>query len=117
MKTPNFPTCVSFMISRRGGGKKLGFAPAVFLPCLALTAAAADVPVGYTADFEAPAYKLGSIHGQQGWAVDQGKAEVVKGAGMAGSAGLVLYPADPFAQARLSVRMDRPAAALTFVDL
>ena len=67
-------------------------------------------------DFEAPAFKPGNIHGQSAWSVDQGKAEIVVGAGRDGSAGLVLSPADPFSQARLSFKpVGIPAAAI--VDL
>jgi hypothetical protein len=71
----------------------------------------------YQADFEAPGFTPGSIHGQRGWSVDQGKAEIVSGAGVEGSAGLVLHPADPFSQARLSLKVDIGNGPLPFVDL
>jgi hypothetical protein len=91
---------------------------ALFLPGLALTVSgAAEVPARYAADFEAPAYTLGSIHGQQGWVVDQGRAEVAAGAGRHGTAGLVLIPAAPFSQARLSLHPGAGIADVSFVDL
>ena len=71
----------------------------------------------YQADFEAPGFTPGSIHGQRGWSVDQGKAEIVGGAGVEASAGLVLHPAEPFSQARLSLKLDIGEAPLPFVDL
>ena len=62
-------------------------------------------------DFEAPAYTLGSVHGQRGWSVDQGRAEITAGAGRNASTGLVLEPLRPFSQATL--RLDAPAADST----
>ena len=79
--------------------------------------AAAQESRSYHADFEAPAYVPGSIHGQQGWAVDQGRAEVAAGTGLSGSAGLVLIPSSPFSQARLSLQIGAPVGDVSFVDL
>lgn len=86
------------------------------LPGLALTVGAADVPPSYTADFEAPAYTLGSIHGQQGWSVEQGRAEVKAEAGRNASAGLVLEPLAPFSQATLLLDTPASAGSPAFLD-
>lgn len=72
-------------------------------------------PVAF--DFEAPAFTPGSIDGQRGWVVDQGRAEVVAGKGFQGSAGLVLRPLQPFSQARVSLEGKRRPALVCFVDL
>jgi CotH kinase protein/Chitobiase/beta-hexosaminidase C-terminal domain len=116
MKTPNFPPCASLVPSRfirRTGRRhrtlKSSLPLALFLPCLALTVSSASAQaIGYSADFEAPAYTPGSIHGQQGWSVEQGRAEVKAGEGRNASAGLVLEPLSPFSQATLL--LDAPAA-------
>ena len=64
----------------------------------------------FTADFEAPSYQPRSIHGQQGWSVEQGVAQVTAAAGRGGSTGLVLSPASPFSQATLL--LDAPLAGV-----
>lgn len=52
-------------------------------------------------DFEAPAFELESIEGQQGWSVQQGFVEVREGVGRNGIRGLVIDPSLPFGQASL----------------
>jgi CotH kinase protein/Chitobiase/beta-hexosaminidase C-terminal domain len=125
MKTPNFPPCASLVPSRfirRTGRRhrtlKSSLPLALFLPCLALTVSSASAQaIGYSADFEAPAYTPGSIHGQQGWSVDQGQAEILSKQGFEQSAGLVLRPVLPFSQARLSLEGNRAGAVISFLDL
>jgi hypothetical protein len=82
---------------------------------LAILAAGTTSPVNaqentasYHAAFELPDYTVGSIHSQRGWSVEQGRAEVVAGAGRNASAGLVLEPLAPFSQATLL--LDAPSA-------
>ena len=50
-------------------------------PLLSLVSASASPLL---IDFEAPLYKSGSIHGQNGWTVEQGLAEVDDKAGQGG---------------------------------
>lgn len=66
--------------------------------------------------FEAPDYATGSIHGQRGWSVEQGRAEIVEGHAHGGARALKLFPADPFSQARLSLAPGVPPAPVIFLD-
>lgn len=93
--------------------------PAAALVFLAGLAAvhAEDGGAGYRADFESPDFSPGSIDGQHGWSVDQGKAEIVAGVGLHGTSGLVLYPSAPFSQARLSLALDPGLDPASYVDL
>lgn len=87
-----------------------------FLIAGIITVRAQDADIPCAADFESPLYITGSIDGQNGWRVDQGKAEIVEGQGRDGGAGLVLLPDDPFTQVRLSL----PAPVgpgVSFVDV
>ena len=66
--------------------------------------------------FEEPDFTLGNIHGQRGWAVEQGKAEVVEDQAHSGKRALKLFPADPFSQAKLSLAPGVPPAPVMFLD-
>lgn len=110
-------------IQRSNGGLRLNLVPlagiltGVMGAPLTVSAETAGVPL-YGADFEAPAFTAGSIDGQRGWAVDQGRAEVAAGEGRDGTAGLVLVPLEPFSQARLSLKYpEGPEDGVSFVDL
>ena len=59
---------------------------------------------------------MGSIHGQQGWSVEQGSAEVKTGAGRQASAGLVLEPLAPFSQATLLLDSSVAGGSPGFLD-
>jgi len=97
-----------------------------FLRSLAIvTYPMATIAVGETeetsfrTDFEAPNYKIGTIDGQAGWRVDQGRAEIREGEGRFGSYGLMLLPEDPFSQVRLE--LDAPvglsSSSTLFLDV
>ena len=66
--------------------------------------------------FEEPEFKVGNIHGQRGWSVEQGKAEIVEGQAHRGQRALKLFPADPFSQAKLSLAAPEPPSTVMFVD-
>lgn len=66
-------------------------------------------------DFEEPAYRPGSIQGQNGWTIEQGVAEVDAKAGRGGGAALVMQPADPFSQATLRLEAATDGTTL-FMD-
>lgn len=66
--------------------------------------------------FEEPDYRLGSIDGQRGWSVQQGRAEVVADAAHSGQRALKLFPADPFSQAKLTLAPSVPPAPVMFLD-
>jgi hypothetical protein len=90
---------------------------------LALLAAGTNSPLNaqentasYHAGFELPDYTVGSIHSQRGWSVEQGRAEVVAGAGRNASAGLVLEPLAPFSQATLLLDAPSAPASAGFLD-
>jgi len=70
----------------------------------------------YTADFEAPLYTPGDVKGQQGWTLEQGRAEIVTGTAHAGKASLQLFGGEPFTQAKLQLPAPDPLARVTFVD-
>lgn len=82
-----------------------------------LTVNAADDESYYRADFEAPAFAAGSVQGQRGWSVEQGRAEVVAGAGREKSAGLVLEPLEPFSQATLLLSAAPSTGSPSFLDV
>lgn len=68
-------------------------------------------------DFEEPNYRLGNVHGQQGWLVEQGKAEVVEEWAYSGARSLKLFPAVPFSQARLSLHTgSESSSSVAFID-
>ncbi len=66
--------------------------------------------------FEEPEFRTGNIHGQRGWSVEQGKAEIVEGQARSGRRALKLFPADPFSQAKLSLAAPEPPSTVMFVD-
>ena len=66
--------------------------------------------------FEEPEFKVGNIHGQRGWSVEQGKAEIVEGQAHRGQRALKLFPADPFSQAKLSLAPGVPPSPVMFLD-
>jgi hypothetical protein len=92
----------------------------------ALAAAAISLPsashaqssILYSTDFELsdPSAPL-SIHGANGWSVDQGIAEIVPGAGTGGSCALLISPQALFTQA--SLELPRPAqdGGILFLDV
>lgn len=71
----------------------------------------------FNASFEAPEYAIGTLDGQSGWKVDQGRAEIQLGEGRMGSAGLVLLPEEPFSQARLQLATDIGFNQTLFLDV
>jgi hypothetical protein len=71
----------------------------------------------FNASFEAPEYSIGTLDGQSGWKVDQGRAEIQLGEGRMGSAGLVLLPEEPFSQARLQLATDIGFNQTLFLDV
>jgi hypothetical protein len=71
----------------------------------------------FNATFEAPEYSIGTLDGQSGWKVDQGRAEIQLGEGREGSAGLVLLPGEPFSQARLQLATDIGFNQTLFLDV
>jgi hypothetical protein len=91
-----------------------------------LAVAVAASPVGEVAaqqpappvqcGFEEPDYHAGSIDGQHGWSLQQGRAEIVSGEAHGGQKALKLFPADPFSQAKLSLSPGVPPSAVMFVD-
>jgi len=82
-----------------------------------LSSVSATEPVpAYVADFEGPAFSIGSIDGQQGWWVDQGIASIVPGIGLFGSAGLSVAPSQLFSQARLSLERSAQSSAVLYFD-
>lgn len=85
------PKCQSF----------LALALALTHPSLAV--GEGEPAVGETHRFDPPYFIPGSVHGQQGWSVDQGEALVVPLMGIGGSGALEVLPANPYTQARLSV--------------
>jgi hypothetical protein len=125
MKFPSLPVSsrpVTSPGAREGGVFKLGKTCPAGLGLLLTFAAALPGPAqeqpsgSFTADFEAPAYQPGNIHGQQGWAVDQGAALVVPGAGLWGSAGLSVSPSSLFSQVRLSLERTASSAPVLYFD-
>jgi hypothetical protein len=85
------PKCQSF----------LALALALTYPSLAV--GEGEPAVGETHRFDPPYFIPGSVHGQQGWSVDQGEALVVPLMGIGGSGALEVLPANPYTQARLTV--------------
>lgn len=83
-----------------------------------LTITASGQEPYYQADFEAPDFTPGSIDGQRGWLVQQGRAVVREGAGRNASAGLVLEAKSPFSQATLLLEgAAEGSEAPVFLDL
>ena len=112
MKTP---------LSRRSRSRSACLA--VSVPCIILGGGLWDsrVEAQETAPpvqcgFEEPDYRAGSIDGQRGWSVQQGRAEIVSDAAHTGQRALKLFPADPFSQAKLSLSPGVPPSAVMFVD-
>jgi hypothetical protein len=68
----------------------------------------------YSIDFED--LKPGSIDGQRGWKVEQGKAEVVADVAFAGQQCLRITPNTPFSQARLSLDVGQMPQPVMFID-
>lgn len=106
---------------RMGSNLWRASAPAVpvligLLCCTALNAPAQEGALIFQADFEAPAYVPGTIQGQGGWTVQQGRAEVTEGEGRNGTAGLVLEPMEPFSQTTLTLNSAAQAASPVFLD-
>jgi hypothetical protein len=81
-----------------------------------LPAQSATVTPPYTADFESPAYTIGSINGQHGWSVQQGTAVIAAGVGRKESQGLKLAAADPFSQAKLTLAPGEAPGPVMFLD-
>lgn len=75
--------------------------------------AQAEIPP-YSMDFES--LPLGSIHGQRGWTVEQGTAEVVNELAFGGQQSLRLAPGAPFSQARLSLDTGSMPQLVMFLD-
>lgn len=61
-------------------------------------------------------YVTGTVHGQNGWAVDLGSAIVEPGTGFGGTRGLKVEAASPFSQARLTLGAPTPAQSVMFFD-
>ncbi len=66
--------------------------------------------------FEEPDYRTGSIDGQRGWSVQQGRAEVGTDGAHSGQRSLKLFAADPFSQAKLTLAPAVPPAPVMFLD-
>lgn len=66
--------------------------------------------------FEEPGFAVGNIHGQRGWSVEQGRAEIVADQAHGGTRALKLFPAEPFSQAKLSLAPGVPPAPVMFLD-
>ena len=86
-----------------------------WMPLGSVQAQTAPSSLAAVFNFEAPDYTLGSVHGQRGWSVEQGRAEVTAGAGRNASTGLVLEPLKPFSQATLLLNVV-PAEGPAFLD-
>lgn len=99
--------------------------PNATIGVLALTTACCILPFQssggeeffFNASFEAPEYAIGTLDGQSGWKVDQGRAEIQLGEGRMGSSGLVLLPEEPFSQARLQLATDIGYSQILFLDV
>ena len=69
------------------------------------TSSSPDQILPYQSGFEpADGFHPGDLHGQGGWTVDRGSAEIALGGGEMGSAGLRINPSKPFGQ--VSLRFD-----------
>ncbi len=66
--------------------------------------------------FEEPEFTPGNIHGQRGWSVQQGRAEIVGEQAHTGQRALKLFAADPFSQAKLTLAPAEPPAPVMFLD-
>jgi len=102
-----------------GANPRPPLALAAALACLSCSVARAETepakPI-YAADFEAPGYTPGDVKGQQGWTLEQGRAEIVTGTAHGGTASLQLFGGEPFTQAKLQLPAPDPLAHVTFVD-
>ena len=102
-----------------GSNPRPPLALAAALACFSCPPARAEAdsarPI-YAADFESPAYTPGDVKGQQGWALEQGRAEIVTGTAHGGNASLQLFGGEPFTQAKLQLPAPDPLAHVTFVD-
>ena len=84
----------------------------VFLVVCDLSASGAGVQMG----FEAPDFVVGTIDGQAGWKVEQGRAEVVEEGVKSGHRSLKLLAADPFSQAKLRLEASGTMNMVNFID-
>ena len=80
-----------------------GYVVAVFL-AVSSSLLQAQEPLPYRATFEAEnGFDTGDVHGQHGFSVVRGEAEVLSDVGVDGSAGLKLHPSRPFGIVQLSI--------------